>query len=94
MNKIVELLIDFENTSFDELGVNIMSLVDKPAIGISWQAFSENELEPYTDECSKCKDSDSCDCQDIVTKELLLSKEEEERVKFILGENGKFKRKF
>ena len=88
MNKIVELLIDWDNVDFEELGVDIMSLVDKPAIGVSWQAFSENELEPYTDECSKCKDSDSCDCQDIVTKELLLSKEEEERVLEIAQEVG------
>lgn len=60
MNKIIELLIDFENTSFEELGVDIMSLVDKPAIGISWQAFSEQEFvkptagENESDFISRC----------------------------------------
>ncbi len=44
MNKIVELLIDWDNAEFEELGVDIMSLVDKPAIGISWQAFSEQKF--------------------------------------------------
>jgi hypothetical protein len=45
IGKIVELLIDWENLEFDDLGVDIMSLVDKPAIGISWQAFSEEEVD-------------------------------------------------
>ena len=37
IGKIVELLIDWEDMEFEDLGVDIMSLVDKPAIGISWQ---------------------------------------------------------
>ena len=41
MNKIVELLIDWDNLEFDDLGVEVMSLVDKPAIGIDFLAFSE-----------------------------------------------------
>lgn len=53
MNKIIELLIDFENTEFDELGVQILSLVDKPAIGVDWMAFSEEveteEFASYND---------------------------------------------
>ena len=43
IGKIVELLIDWDEMEFEDLGVSIMSLVDKPAIGISWQAFSEEE---------------------------------------------------
>ena len=43
IGKIVELLIDWDDEKFDELGVDIMSLVESPAIGISWQAFSEHE---------------------------------------------------
>ena len=43
IGKIVELLIDWDEMEFEDLGVSIMSLVDKPAIGISWQAFSEQE---------------------------------------------------
>jgi hypothetical protein len=42
MKKIVELLIDMEDVAFEGL-VDIMSLVDKPAIGIDWMAFSEVE---------------------------------------------------
>ena len=41
MNKIKELLIDWENLDFEDLGVDIMSLVDKPAIQTNWLAFSE-----------------------------------------------------
>ena len=48
MNKIVELLIDWDNNEYDELGVDIMSLVSQPAIGYHWQAFSE-EFETYND---------------------------------------------
>ena len=47
MNKIVELLIDFDNLEFDDLGVEVMSLVDSPAIGIDFLAFSEQKfVEP------------------------------------------------
>ena len=45
MNKIVELLIDWENLEFDDLGVEVMSIVDSPAIGIDFLAFSEEEDE-------------------------------------------------
>ena len=45
IGKIVELLIDWDEMEFDDMGVSIMSLVDKPAIGISWQAFSEEETD-------------------------------------------------
>ena len=46
IGKIVELLIDWDEMEFDDLGVSIMSLVDKPAIGISWQAFDEEDIDP------------------------------------------------
>ena len=49
MKKIKELLIDWDNIDFaDELGVDIMSLVDNPAIQTSWMAFAEEE-------CSECE---------------------------------------
>jgi len=60
MNKIVELLIDFEETPYDDLGVNIMSLVDQPAIGVNWLAFAQQdfvkpkdgeEADPFMDRC-------------------------------------------
>lgn len=44
MNKIVELLIDFENLEFGDLGVSIMSLVEEPAIGIAWQKFAAQKF--------------------------------------------------
>ena len=44
MNKIVELVIDFENEPLDDLGVSIMSLVDEPAIGVNWMAFSQQHF--------------------------------------------------
>lgn len=49
MGKIVELLIeDLINMTEDAtLGVDILSLVDKPAIQIGWQAFSEQEMAEY-----------------------------------------------
>ena len=45
IGKIVELLIDWDEMEFDDLGVEVLSLVEKPAIGISWQAFSEEEVD-------------------------------------------------
>lgn len=44
MNKIVELLIDWDNLEFDDLGVSIMSLVSDPAIGIAWQKFAAQKF--------------------------------------------------
>ena len=44
MNKIVELLIDWDNLEFEDLGVSIMSLVTDPAIGISWQKFAAQKF--------------------------------------------------
>ena len=41
LNKIVELVINLEEFEFEDLGVEILSLVDKPAIEVEWMAFSE-----------------------------------------------------
>jgi hypothetical protein len=43
MKNIKELLIEWDNIDFEELGVDIMSLVDKPAIQTGWMAFQEEE---------------------------------------------------
>lgn len=43
MKKIVELLINIEDFDF-EGSVDIISLVDNPAIGIDWLAFSQQEF--------------------------------------------------
>lgn len=44
MNKIVELLIDWDEMNFEDLGVDIMSLVSEPAIGIAWQKFAAQKF--------------------------------------------------
>ncbi len=44
MNKIVELLIDWDNLDIEDLGVSIMSLVEEPAIGIAWQKFAAQKF--------------------------------------------------
>ena len=44
MNKIVELLIDIDDLEFSDLGVDIMSLVKDPAIGIMWQTFAAQKF--------------------------------------------------
>jgi hypothetical protein len=49
MNKIVELLIDWDSNEYDDLGVDIMSLVSQPAIGYQWQAFSQEEEADHQD---------------------------------------------
>jgi hypothetical protein len=60
MNKIVELLVDFENFPDEDLGVSIMSLVDMPAIGINWMAFAQEKFvspspgEPKDQFISRC----------------------------------------
>ena len=60
MNKIVELLIDWDEMDFSELGVDIMSLVSEPAIGIAWQKFAAQKFvevkpgESEADYVSRC----------------------------------------
>ena len=60
MNKIVELLIDWDEMDFSDLGVDIMSLVSEPAIGISWQKFAAQKFvdvkpgESEADYVSRC----------------------------------------
>ena len=51
MKKIVELLIDWENLEFEDLGVDVMSLVDKPAIGVNFLKFAHEQfVEPNAGE--------------------------------------------
>ena len=51
IGKIVELLIDWDEMEFDDLGVSIMSLVERPAIGIAWQAFAAQQfIDPISGE--------------------------------------------
>ena len=45
MNKIIELVINLEEFEFSDLGAEIISLVEKPAIEVNWMAFSEEEFE-------------------------------------------------
>ena len=43
MNKIVELVINLAEFEFEDLGAEIISLVDRPAIEVNWMAFSADE---------------------------------------------------
>ena len=45
MKKIIELLISKDEIELDQLGVDIVSIVESPAIGVNFFAFSEQELE-------------------------------------------------
>ena len=80
MNKIVELLIDWDNEEFDDLGVEILSLVAQPAIQVGWQAFSdqEDDFDLISDEILKLMYSDefgeSYDPENTVT--IDVSKEQ------------------
>lgn len=47
IGKIVELKVDWEDELIDDVGVEIMSLVDSPAIGIGWKAFSEDDITEH-----------------------------------------------
>ena len=49
ITKIIELLIDFDNEEVEDVGVDIMSLVDTPAIGVSWQAFARQSFDEAED---------------------------------------------
>ena len=44
MKKIVELLINVDDMEFDEMGAQIISIVDNPAIGVDFFAFADQEL--------------------------------------------------
>ena len=48
MKKIVELLIKNTELELDELGVDVVSLVENPAIGYEWFAFAQED-EAYVD---------------------------------------------
>jgi len=63
IGKIVELLIDWDEEQFADLGVDIMSLVESPAIGINWQAFSEEELD---EECPIIAMASSADFGEVL----------------------------
>ena len=44
MNKIVELIINFDEFEMEDLGVEVLSLVESPAIEVNWMAFSAEGL--------------------------------------------------
>jgi hypothetical protein len=53
IKKIVELVIDFEGVDSEEFGVDVVSLVDKPAIQVGFQAFAAEELIDVTSESTE-----------------------------------------
>ena len=44
MNKIVELIINFDEFELEDLGVEVLSLVESPAIEVNWMAFANEEF--------------------------------------------------
>jgi hypothetical protein len=44
INNIVELLAEVDGVGFDDVSVEIMSLVEEPAIGVHWAAFAAQHL--------------------------------------------------
>ena len=48
MNKIVELIINFDEFEMEDLGVEVLSLVESPAIEVNWMAFSAEGLVDNT----------------------------------------------
>jgi len=67
MNKIVELIINMEEFEFEDLGVEIMSLVDKPAIEVNWMAFNEHHFVKPT--AGESKDAFISRCIPVVIEE-------------------------
>ena len=53
MKKIVELLIKDANFESDDLGVDVVSLVETPAIGYTWLAFGQEEVETTSCKCGQ-----------------------------------------
>lgn len=61
INKIVELKVELDNLEFEDVGIEIMSLVEEPAIGVHWAAFAAQHLfvnkipgEPIEDYMDRC----------------------------------------
>ena len=44
INKIVELQVEVDDQEFEDVGIEIMSLVEEPAIGVYWAAFAAQHL--------------------------------------------------
>lgn len=44
INKIVELQVELDDLEFEDVGIEIMSLVEEPAIGVHWAAFAAQHL--------------------------------------------------
>ena len=47
INKIVELQVDIDGYTeeeFDDVGIEIMSLVEEPAIGVHWAVFAAEQF--------------------------------------------------
>ena len=44
INKIVELQVEVDDLEFEDVGIDIMSLVEEPAIGVYWAAFAAQHL--------------------------------------------------
>ena len=88
INKIIELMINLEEFEFEDLGVEIISLVDKPAIGVNWMAFADQSFRENED-CPDGFEHEMPDGTWMCGKEHTPSVEEiEQGILAIAGENG------
>ena len=44
INKIIELQVEIDENEFEDVGIEIMSLVEEPAIGVHWAMFAAQHL--------------------------------------------------
>ena len=44
INKIVELQVEVDDQEFEDVGIEIMSLVEEPAIGVHWAVFAAQQF--------------------------------------------------
>ena len=49
IKKIVELEIDLDNLELEEMGVQVVSFVEEPAIEVDFMAFNSEEFASYND---------------------------------------------
>jgi predicted transcriptional regulator len=80
IKKIVELKIDEADITFNELGLEVVSLVEEPAIEVNWKAFSK---EGETDEVEEVE------LQEIKHGESVFTIEQQKSVLQLAAEIGK-----
>jgi hypothetical protein len=79
IKKIVELKIDESDILLDDLGLEIISLVNEPAIEVNWKAFNSEQNDEKTNEV---------ELKDITFDDYSFTSEEQKQVLEIAKEAG------